>query len=107
MNETRLVILGLIALVIVAIVLWILDEPEILVDKEIEVAIALGVGLLILILDRRADRRVHEMIHEQHLLISKMHDQIVEQGEIIKNMQKMSSTTNKDHGSNKDLDKPA
>ena len=50
----------------------ILDEPEILVDKEIEVATALGVGLLILILDRKADRRVHEMIHEQHLLISKM-----------------------------------
>jgi hypothetical protein len=103
MNETRLLILGLIALVIVAIVLWILDEPEILVDKEIEVAIALGVGLLILMLDRRADRRVHEMIHEQHLLISKMHDQIIEQSEIIKNMQKMSSsTTDKHHGSNKD-----
>ncbi len=91
MNETKLVIFGLIALVIAAIVLWILDEPEILVDKEVEVAIALGVGLLILILDRRADRRVHEMIHEQHLLISKMHKQIDEQNEIIKNIQKMSS----------------
>jgi hypothetical protein len=44
MNETKLVIFGLIALVIVTILLWILDEPEILVDKEIEVAIALGVG---------------------------------------------------------------
>lgn len=102
MNETHVVILGLIALVIVAIVLWILDEPEILVDKELEVAIALGVGLLILILDRRADRRIHEMIHEQHLMISKMHEQIVEQYKIIKNMQKMSSTTERDHGSNND-----
>ncbi len=101
MNETKLVIFGLIALVIAAIMLWILDEPEILVDKEIEVAIALGVGLLILILDRRADRRVHEMIHEQHLLISKMHKQIDEQNEIIKNIQKMSST-HKDQFNNKD-----
>ena len=91
MNETKLVIFGLIALVFGAVLLWILDEPEILIDKEIEVAIALGVGLLILILDRRAERRVHEMIDEQHLLISKMHQQITEQHEIIKNMQRISS----------------
>jgi hypothetical protein len=46
MNETRLVIFGLIALVIAVILSWALDEPEILVDKEIEMTIALGVGLL-------------------------------------------------------------
>lgn len=92
MNETKIVIFGLIALVIVTILLWILDEPEILVDKEIEVVIALGVGILILLLDKRATHRVHEMIHEQHLLIGEMHKQINEQNEIIKNMQKMSST---------------
>jgi hypothetical protein len=40
MNETKIVIFGLIALVIAAFLLYILDEPEILVDKEIEVAIA-------------------------------------------------------------------
>ena len=91
MDETKLVVFGLIALVIGIVLLWILDEPEILIDKEIEVAIALGVGLLILILDRRAERRVHEMIDEQHLLISKMHQQITEQHEIIKNMQRISS----------------
>jgi hypothetical protein len=100
MDETKLVIFGLVALVISAVLLWILDEPEILVDKEIEVAIALGVGLLILILDRRAERRVHEMIDEQHLLISKMHQQINEQNEIIKNMQRISST--REHRMNND-----
>ena len=101
MNETKLVIFGLIALVIAIILLWSLDEPEILVDKEIEVAIALGVGLLVLILDNRANHRVHEMIHEQHLLISNMHKQINEQNEIIKTMQKMSSTY-EGHMNNKD-----
>ncbi|HEX2169226.1 MAG TPA: hypothetical protein VHF65_02905 [Nitrososphaera sp.] len=101
MDETKLVVFGLIALVIGAVLLWILDEPEILVDKEIEVAIALGVGLLILILDRRAERRVHEMIDEQHRLISKMHQQINEQNEIIKNMQRISSTR-EDHASSND-----
>ena len=43
MNEIKLVIFGLIVLIIAAILLWILDEPEILVDKEIEVATALEV----------------------------------------------------------------
>ena len=101
MNEIKLVIFGLIALVIVAILFWVLDEPEILVDKEIEITIALGVGLLILILDRRADRRVHEIIHEQHILIKKIHKKIDEQNELIKNIQKISSS-HKDHVSNKD-----
>src|ERR671919_1097836 len=94
MNEIKLVIFGLIALVIAAILFWVLDEPEILLDKEIELTIALGVGLLILILDRRADRRIHEMIHEQRLLIDKMHKKIDEQSELIKNMQKISSSHN-------------
>jgi hypothetical protein len=36
MNEIKLVIFGLIALVIAAISFWILDEPEIIEDKEID-----------------------------------------------------------------------
>ena len=67
MNETKLIIFGLKALVTAAILLWVLDEPEILLDKEIEITIALGEELLILILDRRANRHIHEMIHEQHI----------------------------------------
>ena len=96
MNETKLVIFGLITLVIAAILLWALDEPEILVDKEVEVTIALGVGLLILILDRRADRRIHETIHEQHLLINEMNKKIDEQNELIKNIQEISSSPGDD-----------
>jgi hypothetical protein len=68
-----------------------LDEPEILVDKEVEITIALGVGLLILILDRRADSRIHGIIHEQHLLINKMNKKIDEQNELIKNIQEIPS----------------
>jgi hypothetical protein len=47
---------------------------------------------LILILDRRADRRIHEVIHEQHLLINEMHKKIDEQNELIKNIQNISSS---------------
>jgi hypothetical protein len=34
MNETTSVLFGLIALVISAILFWVLDEPEIIEDKE-------------------------------------------------------------------------
>jgi hypothetical protein len=103
MNETKLIIFGLISLVTAAILLRVLDEPEILIHKEIEITIALGVGLLILILDRRAARRIHEMIHEQHLLINKMHKKIEEQNELIKNIQEISSS-HEGHLGNKDFD---
>jgi hypothetical protein len=96
LNEIKLVIFGLIALVTAAILLWVLDEPEILLDKEIEITIALGVGLLILILDRRAHGRIHEIIDEQHLLINEMNKKIDEQNELIKNIQKISSSPGDD-----------
>ncbi len=103
MTETKYIIFGLISLVTAAILLRVLDEPEILLDKEIEITIALGVGLLILILDRRAARRIHEIIHEQHLLINKMHKTIEEQNELIKNIQEISSS-HEGHLGNKDFD---
>lgn len=58
---------------------------------------------MILILDRRAARRIHEIIHEQHLLINKMHKTIEEQNELIKNIQEISSS-HEGHRGNKDFD---
>jgi hypothetical protein len=100
MNEIKVVIVGLIALVIVALSLWVLDEPKIIQDKEIEITIALGVGLLILVLDRRADRNFHEIIHQQHILVNQMHKKTDEQNELIKNLQKISSSNHKDRVGN-------
>ena len=88
MNEIKVVIVGLIALVIVALSLWVLNELEIIKDKESEITIAFVVGLLILILDKRADRNIHEIIHQQHILVNQMHKKIDEQSELIKNLQK-------------------
>jgi hypothetical protein len=55
---------------------------------------------LILVLDRRADRNIHEIIHQQHILVNQMHKKIDEQNELIKNLQKISFTNHKDHEGN-------
>ena len=91
MNEIKLVFFGLMALVITAIFFWIFDEPKIIEDKEVEIIIGLGIALLILIIDRRADRHLHEMIHHQHELIDTMYKTIQEQHELIKNIHIVSN----------------
>jgi hypothetical protein len=83
MNEIKIIFLGLIAIVFSVILLWFFEAPEIIEDKEIEVAIALGIGLLILVLDKRSERGLHEKIHRQHDIIDKMNKMIHEQHEII------------------------
>lgn len=86
MNEIKLVFLGLVALVTSVIVLWFFEAPEIIEDKEIEIATALGIGLLILVLEKRSERSLHAKIHQQHDIIDKMHNMIHEQHELIKNI---------------------
>jgi hypothetical protein len=86
MNEIKLVFFGLMALLTTAIFFWIFDEPEIIEDKEVEITIGLGIALLILIIDKRADRHLHDMIYHQHELIDTMHKTIQEQHELIKNI---------------------
>ncbi len=66
MNEIKLVFMGLIALVISVLLLWVFEAPEIIEDKEVEIATALGMGLLILILDKSG---FHEKIDRQHDII--------------------------------------
>jgi hypothetical protein len=83
MNEIKLVLIGLIVLVFSVIPLWIFEAPEIIEDKEVEVATALGIGLLILFLDKRSDRGLHEKINRQHDIIGKMNKMIHEQHELI------------------------
>jgi hypothetical protein len=89
MNEIKLILFGLIALIGSLILFWILDEPEIIEDKEIEIITTLGIGLLILIVDKRADHRINVVIHEQHELIKAIHEMLQEQNRLTKNIDKM------------------
>ena len=89
MNQIKLLLFGLIVLIGSLILFWILDEPEIIEDKEIEIITTLGIGLLILIVDRRANHRINIVIHEQHELIKAMHNMLQEQNKLTKNIEKM------------------
>ena len=89
MNEIKLLLFVLIVLIGSLILFWILDEPEIIEDKEIEIITTLGIGLLILIVDRRANHRINIVIHEQHELIKAMHNMLQEQNKLTKNIEKM------------------
>lgn len=89
MNEIKLLFFVLMALMGSLILFWILDEPEIIEDKEIEIITTLGIGLLILIVDRRADHRINIVIHEQHELIKAIHEMLQEQNRLTKNIDKM------------------
>ena len=91
MNEIKILFFVLIALIGSLILFWILDEPEIIEDKEIEIITTLGIGLLILIVDRRADHRINIVIHEQHELIKAIHDMLQEQNKLTKNIERMLS----------------
>lgn len=66
MNEIEIVFLGLLALVISVLLLRVFKASEIIEDKEVEIATALGTGLLILVLDKCG---FHEKIHRQHDII--------------------------------------
>jgi hypothetical protein len=83
MNEIKLVLLGFMALVFSVILLWIFEAPEIIEDKEVEIAAALGIGLLILVIDKRSECGLNEKIHRQHDIIVKMNKMIHEQHELI------------------------
>src|SRR5918993_1521368 len=83
MNEIKLVLIGFMALVFCVILLWIFEAPEIIEDKKVEIAAALGIGLLILLIDKRSERGLNEKIHRQHDIIVKMNKMIHEQHELI------------------------
>jgi hypothetical protein len=83
MNEIKLVLLGLVVLVFSVVLLWIFEAPEIIEDKEVQIVSTLGIGLLILVLNKRSERDLHEKIHQQHDIINKMSKLIHEQHEFV------------------------
>lgn len=83
MNEVRLILTGITGLVIIAIILWYTHMPETLENKDIDIIIAISVSLLILVVDKRQERHLHNISLEQHKMISDIHNLIKEQMDLI------------------------
>jgi hypothetical protein len=93
MNELRLTLYGLIGLGISVIVLWFTNVPETIEATDISIMIALGIGLLILIVDERQDRHLHEITETQHNLTLEIREVIEEQMKILRELQSSGRST--------------
>jgi hypothetical protein len=95
MNEIRLLLAGIIGLVIIAIILWYTRMPETLEDKDIDIIIAISVGLLILVVDKRQERHLHDISLKQHKMINDIHNIIKEQMNLITELHMQSKDCKK------------
>jgi hypothetical protein len=87
MNELRLTLYGLVGLGFSVIVLWFIHTPETIETTDVNIMIALGIGLLILIVDKKQDRHIHEITETQHNLTLEIREVIEEQMKILRELQ--------------------
>jgi len=86
-----LVLLGLIALVVSVVFLYFTDiVPAKIENREMSIIISLAIGLLILVVDKRQDRHIDEIIQEQHKMTSEIHKMIQEEIRLIKEIQRQN-----------------
>ena len=89
MNEMQLVLLGLIVLGASLVLFYLTDAvPRKIESTEMSIIISLGIGLLILIVDKRQSQNVDELIKTQHELTNEIHKMIKEQLNMIKDTHK-------------------
>ncbi len=69
--------------------------PANIENREMNIVISLSIGLLILVVDKRQDRHINEIINTQHKTTHEIHKMIQEQMSIIKETHKGSSDHNK------------
>src|SRR5918911_4596231 len=85
MNEMQLVLLGLIVLGSSLTFFYLTDlVPRKIENTEMSIIISLGIGLLILIVDKRQSRNIDELIRTQHELTNEIHKMIKEELKTIK-----------------------
>jgi hypothetical protein len=87
MNEMQIVLLGLILLGASVIFFYLTDlVPAKIENTEMSIIISLGIGLLILVIDKRQNRYFEEIIQTQHKMTNEIHKMIKEELTIIKEM---------------------
>ena len=94
MNELQLVLLGLIVLGASLVFFYLTDlVPAKIENTEMSIIISLGIGLLILIVDKRQSRHIDELIKTQHELTNEIHKMIKEELTVIKETGKNKETS--------------
>jgi len=89
MNEIHWVLLGLIVMVLSVTFFYFTDIlPAKIESRELSIVISLGIGLLILVVDKRQDRHLNEIIEAQHKMTNEIHKMIKEEIRLIKEMQR-------------------
>jgi L-asparagine transporter-like permease len=89
MNEIHWVLLGLIVMVITVAFFYLTDIlPAKIENREVSIIISLGIGLLILVVDKRQDRHLNEIINAQHEMTNEIHKMITEEIRLIKEMKR-------------------
>jgi hypothetical protein len=89
MNEMQLVLLGLVGLGISVIFFYLTDiVPAKIENTELSIIISLGIGVLILVIDKRQNRYLDEIIQTQHKMTNEIHKMIKEELTIIKDTQR-------------------
>ena len=92
MNEIHLILLGLLVLVTSVVFFYFTDLiPSQIRSTEMEIIVSLGVGLLILVVDKRQDHYLDEIIQTQHKLTQEIHNMIKEEMRLINKMDRDNS----------------
>ena len=89
MDEMQIIVFGLIILGASLVIFYLTDlVPAKIENTEMTIFITLGIGLLILIVDKRQSRNIDELIKTQHKLTNEIHKMIKEQLTLIEDTHK-------------------
>ena len=80
MNEVQLILLGLLVLGVSVIFFYLTDLiPKQIQNAEMNIIVSLGIGLLILIVGKRQNHYLDEIIQTQHQMTQEIHKMIREE----------------------------
>ena len=87
MNEIQLILLGLLVLGSSIVFFYLTDLiPRQVENTEMSIIVSLGIGLLILIVGKRQNRHLDEIIQTQHRMTQEIHTMIKEEIRLINEM---------------------
>jgi uncharacterized protein YybS (DUF2232 family) len=92
MNEVQLILLGLLVLGVSVIFFYLTDLiPKQIQNAEMNIIVSLGIGLLILIVGKRQNHYLDEIIQTQHQMTKEIHKMIREEMSLINELRKESN----------------